>query len=212
MTINKISRDYDYLVKCLIIGDGGTGKSALIIKFADDVFKTEYTSTIGVDFKICTIKHRNKVLKLQIWDTAGQERFRAITTSYYRGSRVIIVCYDTTDINTFNNVDKWLDEINKHASKSVILVLSATKSDLTMDRQVSEYEGQEYAKSKNMLFIETSAKLGYNISELFRLISSSVIDKHVFDDEDITVYSNKKTMSNIAIQSQPSSNKAFCNC
>ena len=202
----NLSNDYDYLVKCLIIGDSGIGKSAMMIKFADDIYNPEYISTIGVDFKIRTIEHRNKTLKLQIWDTAGQERFRAITTSYYRGSHAIIVCYDTTDYDTFTNVNKWINEINKYGSKSAILVLCGTKSDLTSNRKVSENEGQEFAQSNNMIFIETSAKNGSNITKLFELISSSTIDKYVFEDIDI----GKKSTKNITLQ--PSSTKSFCSC
>lgn len=202
----NMSNDYDYLVKCLIIGDSGIGKSAMMVRFADDVYNPEYISTIGVDFKIRTIQHRNKTLKLQIWDTAGQERFRAITTSYYRGSHTIIVCYDMTDRSTFENLDKWLGEIEKYASKTAILVLCGTKSDLTFMRKVSESEGEEYAKSKNMIFVETSAKNNSNITELFNTIASAVIDKNTLENVDISENPSKK------IKIEPSINKSFCNC
>lgn len=200
----NLTGEYDYLVKCLIVGDSGIGKSAMMCRFSDDVYSPEYISTIGVDFKIRTIEHRNKTLKLQIWDTAGQERFRAITSSYYRGSHAIIICYDTTDTETFTNVEKWLGEVKKYSSKSPILVLCGTKSDLTFKRQVSESEGFEYAKLNNMMFIETSAKNGTNVSELFKLIGSTVIDKHTFEDVDIGPTTN--------INVQPSTTQNFCNC
>ena len=204
MSVYNMSADYDYLVKCLIIGDSGTGKSAMMVRFADDVYNPEYISTVGVDFKIKTIEHRNKTLKMQIWDTAGQERFRAITTTFYRGCQTVIVCYDISDRNTFINVNKWIDQINP--SKSAILVLCGTKSDLTSKRQVSESEGEEYAKSKNMMFIETSAKNNSKVSELFRLISSAVIDKHIFEGVETDI----KSTTNISIQ--PSTSNSFCNC
>lgn len=76
---------YDHLFKYLIIGDSGVGKSSVLNRFSDDAFNTVFISTIGIDFKVRTIKIDNHVIKLQIWDTAGQERFRAITTAYYRG-------------------------------------------------------------------------------------------------------------------------------
>ena len=78
--------DYDYLLKMLLIGDSGVGKSCLLVRYADDTYNSSYISTIGVDFKIKTFDMDDKIIKLQIWDTAGQDRFKAITTSFYRGA------------------------------------------------------------------------------------------------------------------------------
>ena len=83
---------YDYLIKCLVIGDSGTGKSSIMMRFTDDIFDYSYISTIGVDFKIKTMDFQDKTIKFQIWDTAGQDRFRTLTSSYYRGSNAILIC------------------------------------------------------------------------------------------------------------------------
>ena len=85
--------DYDYMLKMLLVGDTSVGKSCILLRFADDEFVNDYISTIGVDFKIKTIRDGKEVVKLQIWDTAGQERFRNITSSYYRGANGIIVVF-----------------------------------------------------------------------------------------------------------------------
>ncbi|WBY58514.1 ras-related protein Rab-1B [Plasmodium yoelii yoelii] len=106
---------YDSLFKILLIGDSGVGKSCLLLRFADDTYTDSYISTIGVDFKIKTIEIDDKIIKLQIWDTAGQERFRTITSSYYRGAQGIIIVYDVTDRDSFNNVKNWIIEIEKYA-------------------------------------------------------------------------------------------------
>ena len=100
----KRHNDYDYLLKMLLIGDSGVGKSCLLLRFADDTYNNSYISTIGVDFKIKTFDMDNKIVKLQVWDTAGQDRFKAITTSFYRGAHGIIIVYDVTDRSTFNNI------------------------------------------------------------------------------------------------------------
>lgn len=95
--------DYDYLIKLLLIGDSGVGKSCLLLRFSDGSFTTSFITTIGIDFKIRTIELDGKRIKLQIWDTAGQERFRTITTAYYRGAMGILLVYDVTDESSFNS-------------------------------------------------------------------------------------------------------------
>lgn len=118
------------MFKLLLIGDSGVGKSCLLLRFADDTYTESYISTIGVDFKIRTIDLDGKTIKLQIWDTAGQERFRTITSSYYRGAHGIIVVYDCTDQDTFNNVKQWLEEIDRYACDNVNKLLVGNKCDL----------------------------------------------------------------------------------
>lgn len=126
----------DYLFKLLLIGDSGVGKSCLLLRFADDTYTESYISTIGVDFKIRTIELDKKTIKLQIWDTAGQERFRTITSSYYRGAHGIIVVYDCTDQDSFNNVKQWLEEIDRYACDNVNKLLVGNKCDLTAKKVV----------------------------------------------------------------------------
>eukprot|EP01083_Nonionella_stella_P172877 594594_1 len=108
--------EYDYLLKVVMVGDSGVGKSSLLKRFANRDFTGDYISTIGVDFEIKTLEIDGKTVKLQIWDTAGQERFRTITSSYYRGAHGIIIVYDITDKESFDNVRQWLFEIDRYAS------------------------------------------------------------------------------------------------
>jgi Ras-related protein Rab-1A len=169
--------EYDYLFKILIIGDSGVGKSCILLRFAEDTFTESYISTIGVDFKIRSIEHEGKFIKLQIWDTAGQERFRTITTSYYRGAHGIIIVFDVTDPDSFTNVQQWLDEINRYSCESVCKILVGNKSDLTNRRIVSTFSGQEYAESLGMEYIETSAKNADNIDKVFYTMANKIKDK-----------------------------------
>lgn len=164
----------DYLFKLLLIGDSGVGKSCLLLRFADDTYTESYISTIGVDFKIRTIELDGKTIKLQIWDTAGQERFRTITSSYYRGAHGIIVVYDVTDNESFNNVKQWLHEIDRYACENVNKLLVGNKSDLTAKRVVSTEQGKEFADSLGIEFLETSAKTSTNVEQAFLTMASQI--------------------------------------
>lgn len=113
----------EFLFKLLLIGDSGVGKSCLLLRFSDGTFNESFISTIGVDFKIKTIELDGKKIKLQIWDTAGQERFQTITSSYYRGAHGIVLVYDITDPRSFENIHKWLKEIETHSGGSVLKLL-----------------------------------------------------------------------------------------
>ena len=103
-TANNTTKAFDVLVKLLLIGDSGVGKSCLLLRYSDDKFTTSFITTIGIDFKIKTIRLDNKKVKMQIWDTAGQERFRTITAAYYRGAHGVLLVYDVTDERSFENV------------------------------------------------------------------------------------------------------------
>ena len=134
----------------MIIGDSGVGKSCILLRFADDTYTDSFISTIGVDFKIRTVDLEGKVVKLQIWDTAGQERFRTITSSYYRGAHGIIIVYDVTDPDSFENVKSWMAEIDRFATEGVSKLLVGNKSDMEEKRAV------DYATAKvHWFFIPT---------------------------------------------------------
>jgi len=170
-------QEYDYLFKLLLIGDSGVGKSCLLLRFADDTYTESYISTIGVDFKIRTLDLSGKTCKLQIWDTAGQERFRTITSSYYRGAHGIIVVYDVTDKESFNNVKHWMQEIEKYAADGVNKLLIGNKCDLSSKKVVSYDEAKELSDSLNVSFMETSAKNAHNVEQAFQKMAGDIKER-----------------------------------
>lgn len=164
--------NYDYLFKILIIGDSGVGKSCILLRFTEDTFSEYFISTIGVDFKIRTIEHDHSFIKLQIWDTAGQERFRTITSGYYRGAHGIIMVYDVTNEDSFENMKQWLKEIERYSLPNVLKLLVGNKTDLK--RVVSTEQGRNFADSLEIDFIETSAKNANNIDEVFYHMATKI--------------------------------------
>ncbi|KAJ3670176.1 hypothetical protein LUZ60_010500 [Juncus effusus] len=167
--------DYDYLIKLLLIGDSGVGKSCLLLRFSDDTFTTSFITTIGIDFKIRTIELDGKRVKLQIWDTAGQERFRTITTAYYRGAMGILLVYDVTDESSFNNIRNWIKNIEQHASDNVNKILVGNKADMDESkRAVPTSRGQQLADEYGIKFFETSAKTNFNVEQVFFTIARDI--------------------------------------
>lgn len=189
----------DLLYKLLLIGDQGVGKSSLLLRWIDDTFSTSTLTTIGVDFKIKTVKIAGSTIKLQIWDTAGQELFRNITTSYYRGAQAIIIVYDVTSLASFSHIDSWITEVEKNCHDKIDLLLVGNKADLESERKISQEEGKEKAKALNVDFLETSAKDKINVRRMFYKIAKQLLDKGIGlyskitnEKEDIIVLSGGK--------------------
>jgi len=180
------NQEYDYLFKLLLIGNSSVGKSSLLFRFVENTWDENFVPTIGVDFKLKTLEVNGKKVKLQIWDTAGQERFKNITASYYRGGNGVLVVYDITDRESFENLNSWLIEIEKNANKNVYKLLIGNKSDLEEKRKVSFQEGTDFAKSNGMEFIETSAKTASKVQEAFELLTQKIIKASVSKDTGMT--------------------------
>lgn len=168
---------YDHLFKILTIGDAGVGKSSILLRFTDDSFDDHIQSTIGVDFKVKHMDVMDKRVKLTVWDTAGQERFRTLTSSYYRGAQGVIMVYDVTRRDSFENLDTWLKEIKLYSpnnGEGVVKLLVGNKIDL--ERRVPREEAEAWARRNGMLFLEASAKTRTGIRQCFMEVVQKILE------------------------------------
>lgn len=161
--------------KVVFLGKQSVGKTSLITRFMYDSFDNTYQATIGIDFLSKTMYLEDRTVRLQLWDTAGQERFRSLIPSYIRDSTVAVVVYDITNVNSFEQVTRWIEDVRAERGNDVIIVLVGNKTDLADKRHVSIDEGEKKAQELGVsLFIETSAKAGYNVKQLFRRIAAAL--------------------------------------
>jgi small GTP-binding protein len=178
------SADPDFLLKIVLIGESGVGKTNLLSRFMRNQFYTDSKSTIGVEFGTMLISIEDKLVHAQIWDTAGQERYRAITSAYYRGAVGAMLVYDLTSALSFQALTRWLREL-RDADRKIVVMLVGNKCDMSELRVISTEEGENFAKSQNMMFIETSAKESINVSESFTTLLTAIVDRYYrtgFDD------------------------------
>lgn len=160
--------------KLVFLGEQSVGKTSLITRFMYDSFDNTYQATIGIDFLSKTMYLEDRTVRLQLWDTAGQERFRSLIPSYIRDSTVAVVVFDITNANSFQQVNKWIEDVRAERGTDVIIMLVGNKTDLQDKRQVSMEEGERKAQELNVMFIETSAKAGYNVKQLFRRVAAAL--------------------------------------
>ena len=170
LTVEKLNenlQEHNYLFRICLLGDAGVGKTSILSRFCDNTFKENYNNTIGVDFRLITLKQDNIISKLHIWDTAGQERFRSLASNYINNAHGFIFIYDITDLDSFNHVINWVDMALGKNPKTVVNFLVGNKSDNDEERKVSKEEAKNLAKEKNLFFLETSARNNDNIQKLF---------------------------------------------
>ncbi|XP_049597560.1 ras-related protein Rab-6A isoform X2 [Syngnathus scovelli] len=194
--------------KLVFLGEQSVGKTSLITRFMYDSFDNTYQATIGIDFLSKTMYLEDRTIRLQLWDTAGQERFRSLIPSYIRDSAAAVVVYDITNVNSFQQTTKWIDDVRTERGSDVIIMLVGNKTDLADKRQITTEEGEQRAKEMNVLFIETSAKTGYNVKQLFRRVAAALPGMDTAQDK------NREDMIDIKLEKPPEqpASESGCAC
>uniref|UniRef100_A0A8C4LGK1 Ras-related protein Rab-7a n=1 Tax=Equus asinus TaxID=9793 RepID=A0A8C4LGK1_EQUAS len=170
------------LLKVIILGDSGVGKTSLMNQYVNKKFSNQYKATIGADFLTKEVMVDDRLVTMQIWDTAGQERFQSLGVAFYRGADCCVLVFDVTAPNTFKTLDSWRDEFLIQASprdpENFPFVVLGNKIDLE-NRQVATKRAQAWCYSKNNIpYFETSAKEAINVEQAFQTIARNALKQY----------------------------------
>ena len=194
-------------LKIIILGDSNVGKTSILLKYVDGYFPTIYVATIGVEYKVKKITINGVDINLHIWDTAGQERYRSITSAYYKGSKGCFIVYDITSQQSFDDVEKWYEEISKITEKNISIILVGNKCDLESERKVTIEMGEEKAKNLNCPFYETSALNNTHIDTVFQTITEDIYNRckneRNEDEDDFEIVQKDDNLININAEKPP---------
>ncbi|XP_017778920.1 PREDICTED: ras-related protein Rab-7a [Nicrophorus vespilloides] len=175
------------LLKVVILGDSGVGKTSLMNQYITKKFSNQYKATIGADFLTKELIVDDRAVTMQIWDTAGQERFQSLGVAFYRGADCCVLVFDVTAPNTFKSLDSWRDEFLIQASprepENFPFVLLGNKVDLE-PRGISTKRAQQWCQSKNNIpYFETSAKEALNVEQAFQCIARNALSQQNQNDD-----------------------------
>ena len=178
--LSQDTSDFELSFKLIIIGDQNVGKSCLSLRATKNLFEVLYSPTIGFEFMTFFVKINGKTIKLQIWDTCGQEVYRSLISSFYNNSSLAIIVYAINNEESFNNLEFWLNELKTKGNPDINLFLIGNKCDLEDQRKVNKEDGQNFCNNNNMkLFMETSAKTGFNAQNIFIEAAKLLYSQHL---------------------------------
>ncbi|GMH11863.1 hypothetical protein Nepgr_013704 [Nepenthes gracilis] len=177
------------LLKVIILGDSGVGKTSLMNQFVNRKFTNQYKATIGADFLTKEVQIDDRLFTLQIWDTAGQERFQSLGVAFYRGADCCVLVYDVNVMKSFDNLNRWREEFllqaSPHDPENFPFVVLGNKVDVDggNGRVVSAKKAKAWCASKgNIPYFETSAKDGTNVEAAFECIAKNAIKNEPEED------------------------------
>ena len=173
------SPSFDLSFKIIIVGDQGVGKSCLAIKASRNYFEDYYSPTVGFEFVSFNVRVQNKIIKLQIWDTCGQEVYRSLISSFFRSASLAIIVYSIDTEDSFNNIEKWLNDIKTQSNPDIKIFLIGNKADLEDKRRLTKEQGEQLCKDHKLtFFMETSAKTGFNVQNVFIQVAKELYLQH----------------------------------
>ncbi|NXL96232.1 RAB17 protein, partial [Alectura lathami] len=166
-----------YVYKVVLLGSTSVGKSSLAYRYVKNDFK-ESLPTVGCSFFTQIIHLEAATIKLEIWDTAGQEKYHSVCHLYYRGAHAALLVYDLTNKETLNRAKLWLRDLEKEfLPDEIVIALVGNKTDLDAEREVMAEEGEDFARSRGLLFMETSAKSNHQVNDIFMAIAQQLLQR-----------------------------------
>ncbi|XP_009568419.2 ras-related protein Rab-17 isoform X2 [Cuculus canorus] len=166
-----------YIYKVVLLGSTSVGKSSLAYRYVKNDFK-ESLPTVGCSFFTQTLNLEAATIKLEIWDTAGQEKYHSVCHLYYRGAHAALLVYDIANKETLNRAKLWLRDLEKEfLPDEIVIALVGNKTDLADEREVATEEGEEFARTKGLLFMETSAKSNHQVNNIFMAIAQELLQR-----------------------------------
>ncbi len=177
------------LLKVIILGDSGVGKTSLMQQFVNKKFSTQYKATIGADFLTKEIEIDDRSITMQLWDTAGQERFQSLGVAFYRGADCCVLVYDVNNQKSFDSLNSWKDEFliqsNPRDPENFPFIILGNKIDIEENKRVVNLKrAQTYCQQLgDVPYFETSAKEAINVNQAFEVIARNALAQD--DNEDI---------------------------
>lgn len=190
------------MVKILLVGESGVGKTSLLFKYANNEFSEGITQSAGLAQEQKILNINNTEISLSIWDIAGTEKYKSMAQLFFKDGQGALLVYDKTKSDTFFSLPFWVNELQLHTGPNKPIVIVANKADKTEEFQVTTDQGLDYANSNQCKFFEVSAKTGEGINEAFNALASQLIN----DPNMISL--NKSTLSN----SNTKHKKIKCSC
>ncbi|NXD71576.1 RAB17 protein, partial [Eolophus roseicapillus] len=166
-----------YPYKVVLLGSTSVGKSSLAYRYVKNDFK-ESLPTVGCSFFTQTLNMEVATVKLEIWDTAGQEKYHSVCHLYYRGAHAALLVYDIANKETLNKAKLWMRDLEKEfLPNEIVIALVGNKVDLAAEREVATEEGEEFARTRGLLFMETSAKSNHQVNDIFLAIARELLQR-----------------------------------
>ena len=200
-------------IKVVLLGESGVGKTSIITRFIENKFKEDIMASISSNFVSKKIDlGNNKSIKFDIWDTAGQEKYRALAKIFYQDSKIVILVYDITNKNSFNELKNyWYEKVKENSSSDVIFAIAGNKCDLYEKEEVEKTEGEKFAKEIGAIFHETSALNSNGINELFTEIAMKFASPNV-SSENKSVENNKEDKHKLTLSNSKGNIKKGKKC
>lgn len=170
---------YDHLLRFIIIGDSGCGKTSFTSRYVNNTFNDKHCITIGNDIFVRSVNYNDKKIKIMFWDTAGQEKYKSISQGLYKKVDGIILMFNLTDFETFHNLTNWINDIHKYGSTTLPFIVVGNKNDIPHKRKVCSDAINMFIEMNNVFYFESSAKTGDNINPVIIKLIDLVLDKIV---------------------------------